>query len=63
MEKTSKSPFMGDYYRKRATGVAKQLKKRRLGNSIRETLNVKRKALSDMADNEDWLDGKIKVKD
>jgi hypothetical protein len=63
MEETSKLSFMGDYYRKRAAGMAKQLKKRRLGSSIRETLNVKRKALSDLANNEDWLDGKIKPKD
>jgi hypothetical protein len=63
MIKAPKPPSMGDYYRKRAAGTAKQLKKRGLGKSIRDTLSVKRKALSDMADNEDWLAGTMKAKD
>jgi hypothetical protein len=63
MAKARKSLSKGEYYRKRAAGAAKQSRKRGLGNSIRKTLNIKRKALSDMADNEDWLDGTIKPKD
>ena len=46
----------GDDYRKRAKAVADAAKKR----TRRERLPLlkKQKALGDMADNEDWLEGK-----
>ena len=46
----------GDDYRKRAKGLAGALKSR---NKVdRPIIRKKQKALFDMADNEDWLDGK-----
>ena len=47
-------------YRKRAKAIGTTLRKRRKGERV--PLERKQKALSDMADNEDWLDGKIKPK-
>jgi hypothetical protein len=50
----------GEIYRKRAKALSK-----RLGNRQTQTttpVGRKQKALTDMADNEDWLDGKIKAK-
>ena len=44
-------------YRKRAAAVGKRLKQR-LGRDERSKLVGKQKALNDMAENEDWLDGK-----
>ena len=47
-------------YRRRAKALGK-----RLGNRQTQTttpVGRKQKALTDMADNEDWLDGKIKAK-
>jgi hypothetical protein len=50
----------GDEYRKRAKVLEKRMKS---ANRItRVPLSKKRKALEDMADNEDWLDGKPKAK-
>ena len=49
-----------DDYRKRATAIGKTLRKRRKDHRL--LIERKQKALSDMADNEDWLDGKIKPK-
>jgi hypothetical protein len=45
-----------DDYRKRAEIVTKSMKKR--GPKSRPAMLKKRKALTDMAENEDWLDGK-----
>ena len=47
-------------YRKRADAVGKSLKKR--NKQERVPLAKRQKALNAMADNEDWLDGKIKPK-
>ena len=47
-------------YRRRAKALSK-----RMGNRQTQTttpVGRKQKALTDMADNEDWLDGKIKAK-
>jgi hypothetical protein len=44
-------------YRKRAVAVGKRLKGR-LAPDDRVKLVRKQKALNDMAENEDWLDGK-----
>jgi hypothetical protein len=52
----AKPPSRADEYRKRAAALDQSLKKRR--NSERLPLLKKQKALNDMADNEDWLDGK-----
>jgi hypothetical protein len=43
-------------YRKRATGLVRSMKGRR--KSARKSLADKQKALRNLADNEDWLDGK-----
>jgi hypothetical protein len=45
-----------DDYRKRAERVALAVKKRTAKE--RPVMRKKQQALSDMADNEDWLDGK-----
>ena len=47
-----------DDYRKRAALTRKSVKKRGAVGSHRTGLENKAKALADMADNEDWLDGK-----
>jgi hypothetical protein len=47
-------------YRKRAKAIGKRMNNRQ---SQRTTpIGRKQKALTDMADNEDWLDGKAKAK-
>ena len=43
-------------YRKRAYSIGKTMKTRR--KSERGPLRKKQRALNDMADNEDWLEGK-----
>ena len=48
---------MTDSYRKRAKDINKRLKKR-ASTADRAKLTKKQKALTDMADNEDWLAGK-----
>jgi hypothetical protein len=50
----------GDVYRLRSKGVARRMKS--AGKTNRAVLAKKKKALDDMADNEDWLDGKPKAK-
>jgi len=50
----------GDAYRLRAKTVARRMKG--TGRINRAVLAKKKKALEDMADNEDWLDGKPKAK-
>ena len=50
-----------DEYRKRAAALAKAAKKRKV-KAARAPLEKKAKALTDMADNEDWLAGKVKSK-
>jgi hypothetical protein len=47
-----------DDYRKRAAATGKRASKN--SKSARQPMLKKQKALNDMADNEDWLDGKIK---
>jgi hypothetical protein len=47
-------------YRKRAKALSKRLGNRQTQHTTR--VGRKQKALTDMADNEDWLDGKIKAK-
>jgi hypothetical protein len=49
-----------DDYRKRADAVAKGLSQRRAKEKL--PLRNKKKALEDLADNEDWLDGKSQPK-
>jgi hypothetical protein len=49
-------PSKGDQYRKRADVLGKNIKKR--SGKDRPAMQKKQKALNDMADNEDWLDGK-----
>lgn len=46
----------GDVYRLRAKGMDRRMKK--ATKTDRAVLERKKKALSDMADNEDWLEGK-----
>ncbi len=46
----------GDKYRQRSNVLAKRMKSS-IG-TVKATLAKKKKALDDMADNEDWLDGK-----
>ena len=53
----SKPPSKADQYRKRAEAVGRNLR-RRLGKTDRAKQERKKKALEDMATNEDWLDGK-----
>ena len=50
----------GDIYRLRSKGVARRMKN--AGKTQRAILAKKKKALDDMADSEDWLDGKPKPK-
>jgi hypothetical protein len=54
----SKPPSRGDQYRKRADELNRSLKRRRLGRVDRAKQEKKKKALEDMAANEDWLEGK-----
>jgi hypothetical protein len=49
-----------DAYRLRAKTVARRMKG--TSRTDRAVLARKKKALEDMADNEDWLDGKQKAK-
>jgi len=49
-----------DDYRKRAVAIAKGLRQRRATD--KRPLVNKKKALEDMADNEDWLDGEPQPK-
>jgi hypothetical protein len=63
MASASESTSPGDRYRKRLADLTKRLKKKSMKAAVRTQLEKKRKALSDMVDNEDWLDGKIKAKD
>jgi hypothetical protein len=51
----------GDVYRLRAKGLEKRIKAPAT-QIDRAVMNRKKKALTDMADNEDWLDGKAKSK-
>ena len=50
----------GDVYRLRIKGLEKRMKK--ATKTDRAVLDRKKKALSDMADTEDWLDGKPRPK-
>jgi hypothetical protein len=61
MADASGSTSVGDRYRKRVADLTKRLKRKSMKAAARAQLEKKRKALSDMADNEDWLDGKIKA--
>ena len=57
----AQSPTTGAQYRKRADAMGKRLKKRiKKGQGA---MRKKQKALNDMADNEEWLAGRIKGKD
>jgi hypothetical protein len=47
-------------YRKRAKAIGKRMTNRQSQRTT--TIGRKQKALTDMADNEDWLDGKAKAK-
>jgi hypothetical protein len=47
-------------YRKRAKALNKRMSNRQTQHTT--PVGRKQKALADMADNEDWLDGKIKAK-
>ena len=47
-------------YRKRAKALGKRMRSRQTQRTT--TIGRKQKALTDMADNEDWLDGKTKAK-
>jgi hypothetical protein len=47
-------------YRKRAKALGKRMKNRQTQHTT--PVGRKQKALTDMADNEDWLDGKTKAK-
>ena len=47
-----------DAYRKRAVALGKRMRSGQVQSTT--PIGRKRKALTDMADNEDWLDGKIK---
>jgi hypothetical protein len=55
----AKKPTAGDQYRKRADDIGKRLKTRT--TKEQGPMMKKKKALNDMADNEDWLDGKRKA--
>jgi hypothetical protein len=57
MPDRSKPPSKADQYRKRADAVGRNLK-RGLAKGDRAKQECKKKALQDMATNEDWLDGK-----
>ncbi len=47
-------------YRKRAKALGKRMSSRQTQRTT--AVGRKQKALTDMADNEDWLDGKTKAK-
>ena len=49
-----------ELYRKRAAALGKRMSYRQTQQTTH--LGRKQKALTDMADNEDWLDGKIEPK-
>ncbi len=49
-----------DSYRKRAKSLGKRMSNRQVQHTT--PVGRKQKALNDTADNEDWLDGKIKPK-
>ena len=49
-----------DNYRKRAKALGKRMSNRQTQRTT--PVGRKQKALTDMADNEDWLDGKTKAK-
>ena len=49
-----------ELYRKRAAALGKRMSYRQTQHTT--PLGRKQKALTDMADNEDWLDGKIEPK-
>jgi hypothetical protein len=49
-----------ELYRKRAEALGKRMSNRQSQHTT--PLGRKQKALTDMADNEDWLDGKIEAK-
>ena len=49
-----------ELYRKRAEALGKRMSYRQTQHTT--PLGRKQKALTDMADNEDWLDGKIEPK-
>jgi hypothetical protein len=53
-------PTKAETFRKRAAAAGKSSKKR--VKNDRQLLLKRQKALNDMADNEDWLDGKTKDK-
>jgi len=57
----AKSPTTAAHYRTRADAMGKGLKKRT--KKGQGAMRKKQKALNDMADNEEWLAGKIKGKD
>jgi hypothetical protein len=50
----------GDVYRLRAKGVERRMKK--ATKTDKAVMSKKKNALNDMANNEDWLDGKPKAK-
>jgi len=52
----AKQPTTAAGFRKRADGIGKGLKSRTAKDRV--PLRKRQKALNDMADNEDWLDGK-----
>ena len=54
----AREPTSSNEYRRRANAVGKSLKAR--SKRGRGPLLKKQKALNDMADNQDWLDGKPK---
>ena len=47
-----------DQYRKRAKTIGAHLRRRPAATRV--PILKKQKALTDMADNEDWLDGKVR---
>ena len=49
-----------DVYRLRSKGLARRMKS--ANKTDKAVMAKKKKALDDMADNEDWLDGKPKAK-
>ena len=49
----------GDVYRLRSKGLVRRMKA--ANRTDRAVMARKKKALEDMADNEDWLDGKPKT--
>ena len=53
MAKTPEPSSKGAYYRKRVAETTRRMAGPGVGKASREAMNKKRKALSDMADNED----------